>query len=57
MILLTEQSFEGFLNAVFEAFRLKLPVHRIVSEEIYVPQMLEDTHLVETNPENAARTK
>ncbi|MDR2732496.1 MAG: TIGR03915 family putative DNA repair protein [Fibromonadaceae bacterium] len=55
MTLLTEQSFEGFLTAVFEAFRLKLPVQRIVAEEIYVPQMFEDTHAIATNSENAAR--
>jgi len=55
MTLLTEQSFEGFLSAVFEAFRLKLPVQRIVADEVYVPQMFEDTHLIATNSENAAR--
>jgi len=55
MTLLTEQSFEGFLSAVFEAFRLKLPVQRIVAEEVYVPQMFEDTHLIATNSESAAR--
>ncbi|MDR2594801.1 MAG: TIGR03915 family putative DNA repair protein [Fibromonadaceae bacterium] len=55
MILLTEQSLEGFLSAVFEAFRLKLSVQRIVAEEIYIPQMFEDTHSITTNPENAAR--
>jgi probable DNA metabolism protein len=55
MTLLTEHSFEGFLSAVFEAFRLKLPVQRIVAEEVYVPQMFEDVHLITTNPENAAR--
>ncbi|MDR2580247.1 MAG: TIGR03915 family putative DNA repair protein [Fibromonadaceae bacterium] len=55
MTLLTEQSFEGFLSAVFEAFRLKLPVQRIVAESVYVPQMFEDTHAIATNAENAAR--
>jgi probable DNA metabolism protein len=55
MTLLTEQSFEGFLSAVFEAFRLKLPVQRIVAEELYVPQMFEDTHVIATNSESAAR--
>jgi len=53
--ILTEQSFEGFLSAVFEAFRLKLPVQRIVAENIYSPQMFEDTHAITTNFENAAR--
>ena len=55
MTLLTDQSFEAFLSAVFEAFRLKLPVQRIVAENIYIPQMFEDTHIITTNPENAAR--
>ena len=55
MIFLTDNSFEGFLSAVFEAFRLKLPVERIVAEEVYVPQMFEDTHIIVTNAENAAR--
>jgi len=55
MTLLTEQSLEGFLTAVFEAFRLKLPVQRIVAENIYAPQMFEDTHAIATNSENAAR--
>jgi len=55
MTFLTDPSFEGFLSAVFEAFRLKLPVQRIVAEDIYVPQMFEDTHIIATNPENSAR--
>jgi probable DNA metabolism protein len=55
MTLLTEQSFEGFLSAVFEAFRLKLNVQRIVPENIYVPQMFEDTHEITTSSKNAAR--
>ena len=55
MTLLTEQSLEGFLTAVFEAFRLKLPVQRIVAENVYAPQMFEDTHTIATNSENAAR--
>jgi probable DNA metabolism protein len=55
MTLITEQSFEGFLSAVFEAFRLKLPVQRIVAENVYIPQMFEDTHIIATNKENAAR--
>jgi len=54
MTLLTEQSLEGFLTAVFEAFRLKLPVQRIVAENVYAPQMFEDTHTIATNSENAA---
>ena len=55
MTILTEQSFEGFLSAVFEAFRLKLNVQRIVAENVYIPQMFEDTHAITTNAENAAR--
>jgi len=55
MTLLTDQSLEAFLTAVFEAFRLKLPVQRIVAEETYTPQMFEDTHLIATNPESAER--
>ncbi|MCL2260120.1 MAG: TIGR03915 family putative DNA repair protein [Fibromonadales bacterium] len=55
MTLLTDQSFEAFLSAVFEAFRLKLPVSRIVAENIYIPQMFEDTHNIATNYENAER--
>jgi probable DNA metabolism protein len=55
MTLLTEQSFEGFLSAVFEAFRLKLPVQRIVAESVYIPQMFENTHTVAANSENAER--
>ena len=55
MTLLTEQSLEGFLTAVFEAFRLKLPVQRIVAESVYAPQMFEDTHAIATSSENAAR--
>jgi probable DNA metabolism protein len=55
MTLLTEHSFEGFLSAVFEAFRLKLAAERIVAEDVYVPQMFEDTHVVAANSENAAR--
>ena len=55
MTLLTDPSFEGFLSAVFEAFRLKLSVQRIVAEDIYVLQMFEDTHTIATNPENSAR--
>ncbi len=55
MTLLTDPSFEGFLSAVFEAFRLKLPVQRIVAEDVYTPQMFEDTHTIATNPENSAR--
>ncbi|MCL2206953.1 MAG: TIGR03915 family putative DNA repair protein [Fibromonadales bacterium] len=55
MTLLTDLSFEAFLSAVFEAFRLKLPVSRIVAETIYTPQMFEDTHNITTNYENAER--
>jgi len=55
MTLITHLSFEGFLSAVFEAFRLKLPVQRIVAEDIYIPQMFEDTHAIATNLENSAR--
>jgi len=55
MTLITEQSFEGFLSAVFEAFRLKLSVERIVAEDIYVPQMFEDTLAIVANPEHAER--
>jgi probable DNA metabolism protein len=55
MTLLTEHSFEGFLSAVFEAFRLKLPAQRIVAEDVYIPQMFEDTHVIAVNSKNAAR--
>lgn len=55
MVFLTEQSFEGFLSAVFEAFKLKLYVSKIVPENIYVPKLFEDTHVITTNSKNAAR--
>jgi len=55
MTLLTDPSFEAFLSAVFEAFRLKLPVSKIVAENLYTPQMFEDTHNIATNYENAER--
>ncbi|MCL2282058.1 MAG: TIGR03915 family putative DNA repair protein [Fibromonadales bacterium] len=55
MTLLTDLSFEAFLCAVFEAFRLKLPVSRIVAENLYTPQLFEDTHNITTNYESAER--
>jgi probable DNA metabolism protein len=53
--LLTDGSFEGFLTAVFEAFRLRLPVAGIAAEDIYLPSLLEPTRSIASDPEKARR--
>ena len=53
--LLTDGSFEGLLTAVFEAFRLRLPVAGIAAEELYLPSLLEPTRSLVSDPEKAQR--
>jgi hypothetical protein len=42
MTLLYDGSFDGFLTAVFEAFRLHLPVSRIACEERYETSLFDE---------------
>lgn len=53
--LLTDGSFEGLLTAIFEAFRLRLPVAGIAAEDLYLPSLLEPTRNVASDPEKAQR--
>lgn len=54
-ILLHDGSFEGFLTAVFEAFRLRLPDARIRSRESAAPTMFESPLTIETDSDSARR--
>ena len=53
--LLTDGSFEGLLSAVFEAFRLHLPVVGIAAENRHIPSFLEPTRSVTSDPEKTRR--
>lgn len=53
--LLTDGSFEGLLTAVFEAFRLHLPVAGIAAEDLYLPSLLEPTRSILSDAEKAQR--
>ena len=56
MTLLYDDSFDGFLTAVFEAFRLHLPVSRIVSESRYEVSLFdEEPHRIVTDSSSASR--
>lgn len=53
--LLHDGSFEGFLSAVFEAFRLRLPSARIESVSRHEPALFECIRHIATNSDHARR--
>lgn len=55
LALLYDGTFEGFLSAIFEGMRLKIPVERIECHERYTPQIFETPHSIETHSEHAER--
>lgn len=55
LVLLHDGSFEGFLTAVFESFRLRLPDIRIVSSSRHAANLLETPREVATDPIHARR--
>ncbi len=48
-------SFDGFLTAIFEAYRLKLPVRSFAAAARYSPNLFEERYSVETSPKEAER--
>ncbi len=53
--LLYDGTYEGLLSAIFESYRLKIKVEKIVPKEVYQDQLFGDPIDVETNHEWAKR--
>lgn len=55
VVLLHDGGFEGFLTAVFEGYRLGLPVRDLEAASRHEPSLLDDARSVETDSVKAAR--
>ncbi len=57
MTYIYDGTYEGLLSVIFERYRLKSNVSRIVAEELYQEELFDHPVQVATNPEWAARVE